>query len=336
MNHTSGGIVNIRTMYQSIIIDGNNLYNRNYHVNKNLTFIMDDGTELITGGIFGFMRSLGKLRRKYLSDHGKFYILFDNHASKANMRREVDSNYKKNRKKKPKSFYRSIELLQQILLHYDNDIVLIYRTDYEADDLVKPVIASVISEYDRILLVSDDLDWARMMGYEGRPIEWLAGGKIYNAVNFEEKYGYYPSENNIVMWKTFRGDTVDNIPVGVPGIRKEIIFKLMEDCSDIFDIMLHIDRIDYLGIWKERIKEAETRLKLNHQLVSFIGIGKEELEEFVYGCEYRPNNLKIFYDALGFNIKTFDLRVYNDLEKKKEKVKSLEDDFFKQPEIKRI
>lgn len=330
--------MDVGTKYQSILIDGNNLYERNYHVNKNLTFVMEDGTELITGGIFGFIHSLEKIRREYLSDYGKIYLIFDNHASKIRMRKEVDPDYKKHRQRKPKTFYRSIELLQQILLNYDDNCVLIYRTEYEADDLVKPVILSLISEYDRVLLVSDDMDWARMMNYGGRPIEWLSGGTIYDDKSFEEKYGYYPSENNIVMWKTFRGDKSDDIPVGVSGIRKEIIHKLMEDCTDIFDVILHLNEIPYLGIWKNKIKEAEARLRLNHQLVSFIGIGEEELEDFIYSCEYRPKNLKVYYDALGFNIEKFDKRVFNYLEnlKDREKYKGEEDDFFKQPEVKRL
>lgn len=328
--------MNTLNKYQSIIIDGNNLFARNYFVHKNLTYKMSDETELITGGIYGFIYSLNKLKRNYLSDYGKFYILFDNYNSSLRIRKEIDPNYKKNRKEKSKMYYRSIDLLQQILLNYDNNIVLVYRSEYEADDLVKPILNSIISEYDKVLLVSNDLDWARMIDFKKRYIEWLVGDKIYNNENFKEKYGYYPSEKNIILWKTFRGDDTDDIPIGVPGIRKKILLKLMNNYVDILDIMNHINEIDYLGIWKDKIIESEKRLRLNYQLVSYIKIGEDEIEKFIYSCEYRPNNLKIFYNTLGFNIETFDSRVYDYIKKEEVKNNLEEDDFFKQPEIRRI
>ncbi len=295
-------------LYKNIIIDGNNLYEKNFYKFKYLTIKLSNTVTIVTGGIYGFIRSINRIEKKYLSRNGKIYILFDNVNSKVEQRKNIDPEYKANRIKKNSLFYKSLSILQYLLINYKDNLILMYKTSYEADDLVKPII-SIIDKSETILLVSEDQDWARLINYRDRIIHWFAKKSIFTPKEYYNKYHYLPSENTITLYKTIRGDVSDNIPIGVSNILEKDLLRLISEYKDIYDLLLNINNIEYLSdIIKENFISNQARLRLNYQLISFQEINIKDLTSFIYYTKFNSKILKIIYNDLKFNINLIDSR----------------------------
>lgn len=325
--------------YDNLVIDVNNYYHKSYHVHSDLTYEVGN-KKVITGGIYGFIKSLQKFERELLKEDGHIYFLFDNPDSKYNMRQmSIDPTYKANRKKYSEPFYRGIDYLRLILMDYRDNCTIIYGTGLEADDLA-PNVIKYIDKEESTLIISEDLDWARVLGYEGKHVDLYQKKSIMNKKKFNERFNFIPTENNVILYKVIRGDTADNIPVGIPNIGTKLVEKLIGDYEDIFEVIENIDIIPYLNdTWKKRIKDNKGRLRLNHQLVSFIPVSDSYLKQFTFKSKFRPKNLLLLYKSLGFDPIKLDKRIERFTIDKNQKTPYNEgedkDSFFKVPEARR-
>ncbi len=284
--------------YKRILIDGNNLFCRNWFTFKDKLVQLDNGQTLISGPIKGTLASIKKLERLFGTEDTQIYVLWDNVNSKCQSRKEIDPDYKLLREEKKPIFYRSLNYLQFVLLYYKSNHSILFRHTFEADDLVKPLISTFPN--DEIVLCSEDLDWSRLMS---KNIDWYASNKIFSRNNFKEKYKFFPDGNNVVLFKTIRGDKSDNIPIGIPRIGMEIVIKLLNDFNDIYDLLDNYKNIDYLSDkWKTVIKENESRLRLNYQLVDFLDISAEDIEQYTFKSEYSPRILFLLLKTLGYKL----------------------------------
>lgn len=307
--------------FSKIVIDGNNLYHRNYSVFQNK----------FDQAISGFLKSIQKLQREYAGDNCQFYILFDNRISKDSQRKLIDPDYKANRKSKDEGYAKGIEILQNILLNYSNDFFIIYRHEYEADDFVYPLI-KYFKNGERILLVSMDFDWMRCIS---KDVFVLKHNDLYDVERFVNEYGFIPTVNSVVLYKTFTGDASDNIPIGVLGLKKDTILKIVSEYKNIYDFLNCYTKLEYISIeMKEKIKQAVTRLKLNYQLVSFCNINEEDFSESIYSCKFNPSTLRNFYKAMEFKISEVDKRLMNGFPEPDNKKDT--SGFFRQQKIKRM
>ncbi len=322
--------------YDNIVIDTNLLYYKNYATNLELYYTVNN-KKILTGGIYGSIRSINKLKRDYLAENGTIWCIFDNATSKQNMRQKmIDPYYKANRSKKPKSFYRSLDYLRLILMNYSDDFKVVYGTGFEADDLA-PNVLEDIHVSDTVLLVSEDLDWSRFIEYEKRPIHQLMKKEVYDSKLFNKKYNFLPTLNKIVLYKTITGDKSDNIPIGVPNIPKAKVIYLIENYDNIYDLL---ERIPYdqsiSKKWKKDFSINNARLRLNYQLVSFIPINQDYYRKFVSNSKFKPLILEKIYKSLGFNLSKIDTRVHEFILKKQfatNKYMPKRDSFFREPNL---
>jgi len=303
--------------YSKILIDGNNVYHRFYCVNNGMkTKLKGTDVQLKTGGIYGSIKYLQSID-KYLSNlsNSRVYILFDNFSTRISNRKEIDPEYKSNRERRNPAYYRGIEYLQLILLSYSNKYSLIYRSNYEADDLCKPLIETFPKD-DFILVVSDDQDWARLIDYNKRNVNWLFQREVYDKYAFNKRYGYYPSANKIILYKTIRGDTSDNIPVGLPYLPENILLQLLNDYENIYQVLNNLNDIDYLHKeWRQKFNSCKNRLMLNNDLVEYLNIPENEIFSYIYNCKFNKLALILLYNALGFKISKIDNRCVENQEK---------------------
>lgn len=302
-------------MYSKLIIDTSNVYMRAYSVGGSMTNQMEDGSVLVTGGIYNFLRMIKSLENRFLAPNGEVYFLFDNSHSGINRRKEIDPSYKSNRTKKDDDFYRSMDILQMIMLNYKDNWYCVKKSGYEADDLVYPIMLEFSNE--QILLVSNDLDWFRGISghvhvakYEKSDAMDKPDYVIYDSERFIKKMGFKPSIEAMTLYKAFRGDSSDNIPPGVPGIRTETLNSIISACRNVKELEQRIDSLDFVSsTFKQKIKENASRLFLNEKLVSYQEISFEELKEDIYRSEFHPKMLHSLYKSLGFQIGKIDPRV---------------------------
>lgn len=317
-------------VYRNILVDINNIFNKNHEKLRNMTYQVGEFV-LITGGVYGSIRSLWKLKRQYLESHpdSKMYMLFDNAKSKEGNRKLIDPSYKLNRNPKPKSFYRSLDYLRLILLNSSPQNTIVYGTGYEADDIAPYVIDSLDSS--PCLVVSEDLDWSRLIGWKGRKVHHLMKDKIFDSVRFNQNFDFEPSVEKITLYKAIRGDSTDNIPIGIRGLQKDKVIRLIEDFSTVDDMLYNVDHIEYLSpLMRDRMKESAARLRLNQSLVEFIPIKEKEVGKYTFRGRYSPRVLKVIYESLGFDIDKLDSRINRDINTNSKKG---EDDFFIQPRV---
>lgn len=283
-----------------------------------MTVSLDDKTETVTGGIYTSIKMVQRLERQYLEDEGEIYFIFDNVNSGENKRKIIDPDYKANRVAKDDSFYKSLDYFHFLLMNFKNNYVVVKRPGSEADDLVSPLIEEF--KNDKILLVSNDMDWFRGINenihvakYENK--EYI----IYTPEYFLNKFGFKASEKSICIYKAFRGDTSDNIPKGVSGIRENIIVNLINDgYLSIKEILNNLHNIDYINSsWKEKIIENKPRLLLNEKLVAYEKVSMKELSDYIFVCKFSPKILKTLYKSLNFNISSFDPRIQQFFPEKK-------------------
>lgn len=318
--------------YDILIVDIFNLYYRNHFAFKDLKHKVRNKV-IHTGGIYGSLRSLKIMVNKHLRPGGKVFIASDNFSSKVDMRKSIDPHYKANRDKQSKEFYRAIKFLLLILANYSDDFVIIQKQGVEADDFIPAIIESLPVDKEA-LMVSTDLDWARSIDYQGRKVDWMNGKEITTAKSFEKKYGFMPTEGRVILYKTIRGDRVDNIKIGVPNLPKKVLINLLE-YRDIFAVLGNLEIIDDLSdTWKKKIRENASRLKLNHQLVSFIEVSQDDLKNYTSECKFNSRALRTLYKSLGFK-DDFDPRVEQTYNKKIVK-SSKKTGFFRPPELPRV
>ena len=320
--------------YDNILIDSSNFYMRAYAVNQDLTAEFEDGTKVVTGGIWTALKMITTVETKFLKPDGKIYFLFDNYHSGENRRKLIDPDYKANRTKKDDSYYRSMDLFQTILLNYKDNFYCVKREGFEADDLVDTLVKTFPAD-EEVLLVSNDLDWFRSIGPYCHVAKYEAHEYvIYRPADFVDKFGFEPSVKNVVLYKCFRGDTSDNVPAGVPGIREKDLNRILNDYESITDLLSKVRSNQYMsdGL-KKKIAENASRLLLNEKLVSFQPLTRNELLECVYKCSFNPKILKSVYTALRFDIAKIDPRVMRFPDKNPNESKS---GFFKFDKANRI
>ena len=296
--------------YDNILIDTSNFYMRAYAVNQDLTAELEDGTKIITGGIYTALKMVASVENKFLKPDGKVYFLFDNCYSGDNRRKLIDPEYKSNRTKKDDGFYRSIDIFQTLLLNYKDNFRCVKCEGYEADDLVESLVKT-FPEDEETLLVSNDMDWFRSITAYCHVAKYeMRDYVVYKPVDFTDKFGFEPSVKNIVLYKAFRGDTSDNIPAGVPGIREKDLTRLILDYDSMTDLLSKITGNQYIspGL-KQKILSNSSRLMLNEKLVSFQVMGEQQILDSIYRCKFNAKILHSLYKSLNFQISKIDPRV---------------------------
>jgi 5'-3' exonuclease len=329
-------------LYDAILIDISNKYHAAFSTSVNLTTKLEDGSKLVTGGIYTTIKGIQKLRRERLVPGGQVFYLCDSGLRSSQgtldetpmmLRRNIDPEYKANRKPHPDpSFYRGLEIAISILLNlYDRSYVV--RCDgYEADDLVPVTIRRYTPDNAHVLLVSTDTDWCRALSDS---VDVLRGDKLVNVKSFTEDYGFSPQGCGLQIYKSFRGDS-DNVPKGVEGIREKDLVRLINDYPSIDDVRDKLDDIEFLSTtWKNTIKERWPRILLNYRLIDFLPMDDATFDAGLHVCSFKPRSLRAQYDALGFDVDKLDARVASE-DYARVISDSKSSGFFIRPRVKRL
>lgn len=208
-----------------------------------------------TGGMVGFLRSLGYLTRTL--DPTRVVCVFDGQGSSVN-RKNINADYKANRNIKritnweifddKDDEYASMTMQMKRLVEYLHclPLSLISMDKVEADDIIS-FIAQTYSKHGRkATIVSSDKDFLQIID-ENIQVYSPIKKKIYTKENVKEELGVVP-ENYLIV-KSLLGDSSDNLS-GIKGLGLKTLLKefnrLLDDPTSTLDYIY---------------EESESRLK---------------------------------------------------------------------------
>lgn len=296
------------------------VYNMWYRVMwKNDEVVKIDNKMTPVKGICKFFELLNHYVSKYGTKDCKIYYLFDNaKTSLLKNRKELDEEYKKNRKIQPDYFYSGLDMVELILKFYRDNSMIYRKRGVEADDFVLPLINTYIKEHDKVIMFSTDIDWCRALLDDNdrdiKVMQYTRNNDILDAVSFKNKYGFNPTVTNIIFWKSFYGDDSDSILPTLSNFPKQYFLDVIKKYKsmDAFINDALDDKISYLDDgWKFKINQESKRMRLNWNLISSIDLNSNELGLWKIDCQYKPNKLLIIYNTLGV-IGVFDDRIKNE------------------------
>lgn len=286
-------VVDVNNLFWRSVVDSGRMLNSEQNDNK------VEVNTLFQGIVQEALKRVKQIIDRFGYTDSQYYFLMDNPNSKINQRKILtEGQYKhaRDRKRVPEQFYKTLNIFADILKCYSDSYFVVRGEGLEADDLTFPIIKSLTFDYyNRGIVISSDLDWARNIQ---EFCEWYNWIDVYDASKFELKYGYLPLGNRIKMMKAISGDNSDSIPPGVPYIPKELTLKLIEKYNTIQDLLdnLQVDPI-IPDQWKRKIFDNSTQLKINYQLVDFILIDRP-LEDFIVKGKQNAKECRIWFNVL--------------------------------------
>jgi len=187
-----------------------------------------------TGGLVGFLRSLGFLNRTI--DPTRIICVFDGQASSSS-RKSVDPEYKANRNIKritnweifddKDDEFQSMTMQMGRLVEYLQclPLTLISIDKIEADDTISYLAQKFAGNNKKVTIVSSDKDFLQIVD-ENIEVYSPIKKKTYGKKEVQEEVGMIP-ENYLIM-KSLLGDKSDNL-TGIKGLGPKTLIKEFPD-----------------------------------------------------------------------------------------------------------
>lgn len=233
-----------------------------------------------TGGLVGFLRSLGYLTRTI--EPTRIICVFDGQGSSTN-RKSMNSDYKANRNIKritnweifddKADEYASMTMQMHRLVEYLQclPVTLISIDKVEADDIISYLAQGFASKGNKATIVSSDKDFLQIVG-ENLEVYSPIKKKTYTKKEVQEEMGMLP-ENYLIM-KALLGDDSDNLS-GVKGLGPKTLIKefpgIVEDpLFELNDIQrICEEKLQTKKIFAQILYDWD-KVKLNHEMMNLL------------------------------------------------------------------
>ncbi|MFC1865973.1 DNA polymerase I [Chloroflexota bacterium] len=234
-----------------LLIDGNSLLHRAYHVIPPLTV---SRTGEMVGAVYGFASMLLKAIAELKPTH--YAIAFDKKGP--TFRHRLYDRYKAHRPPTPPELIGQLGRVRQLVEAFN--IPIFELDEYEADDVIGSLSQQASGQGIDSVIVTGDADAMQLVSSRTSVFYPKPGGSFSDAVIYDTaavnlKYGVSPE--NIADMKALVGDKSDNIP-GVAGIGNKTTAKLIQQFGGIDHIYAHIDEVTP--------EKLQTRLRQNEDI----------------------------------------------------------------------
>jgi DNA polymerase-1 len=192
-----------------------------------------------------FLKVIKELKPTYVA------VAFD--RKEPTFRHEVFKEYKAQREKKPRELYNQIAIIKDIVDAFGVPVFEV--KGYEADDVIGTITAKVKERGIDSLIVTGDLDTLQLVDnttsvYTLR--KGMSDTVIYDPRLVKERYGLTPDQ--LIDFKTLRGDPSDNIP-GIRGIGEKTAAELIAQFGSLKALYLALKQND------QSVKQLPARLR---------------------------------------------------------------------------
>jgi DNA polymerase I len=287
------------------IIDAVNWIFRSYYAIGGITNNKGEST----GGLYGFIRSIKKLRKEFSRKEfpiENLVCVFDGPDNKKS-RKEIYADYKIHRKKAPDDLY------PQIAWAYEYcelaGIPCISVPGVEADDTIASIAKWAKEKDMEAYICTSDKDLYQMVGGSTYVLNVYKDNLVIDSEKVKELMGVEPKK--ILDLLAIMGDKADNIP-GVEGIGPKTASALLNEFETIDGIYENIDKIK--GKKQENLINDKEKAYLSKKLATLdYEIKFPQTKEFIQIKEPDNSSLVEFYKDKKFTAFLKELDIFENL-----------------------
>lgn len=294
--------------YNIVLIDGNNLAHRNYHINKDLATTIGD-QRLKTGIAFGCISSILGFSHLFTED-AKIFVVWDKGYEK---RLEIHPGYKQSRRSKDwedrDDFLAQRRLFKKLIPMMG--LYQAYKDGEEADDVIGTLSKLKNDKKNRIVIITGDHDMFQLINervHVYRPS--TKGAKLYNEKEYIKEFQIVPIQ--IIDIMSLMGDKGDDVP-GIDGIGPKNAFKIIIANPNLINEVKTGMMPKVKGVsekFEEKILNGLENIKLANKLVTidrnikkvtFVN-QKKDMDRFEEACEtlkFRTFLLEKNWETIG-------------------------------------
>ena len=246
-----------------LLIDGHALAFRQFYALERTNMKTSSGTP--TWAVFGFFKAIFDLLKNRTLQPDAICVAFD--VSHQTFRVDKFSEYKANREAMPDSMRSQMELIYEGLDAFN--IPIYTKEGFEADDVIGTISARACELGLNILILTGDQDSFQLIDREGCVKVVIPSKGELSVFGWDEVYnklGVYPDQ--VVDYKSLRGDTSDNIP-GVKGIGEKTAVKLLAKFGHLDNIIKNLDSIEEKNIYRCLANDLDMA-KLSYELATIV------------------------------------------------------------------
>lgn len=260
-----------RQTYQKLLIDGSHLMHRATYSYGGLSYIDENGEEIFTGSVFGFLKILVKVWRQYAQQDSQLVICWEGGykhrtalypAYKAN-RYPVPANEEEREEQQESKakFFSQMDLLREVanLAGWAQA----RASGYEADDTLATLARSYSEKGETVAIYSGDRDMHQCVSDLVHIVSAQPGGGskpdfIWTPEKVLEEWSVPPSR--VAEAKALAGDSGDNIP-GCPGCGVGWAAKLLNSAESLDRLFLIASVRTLSGVYQNKPWKSEGMTK---------------------------------------------------------------------------
>ena len=200
-----------------------------------------------TNATYGFISFMMKLLKR----HQPKYLAVALDAGRETFRNQMFVEYKGNRRQAPADLVLQLPDIRRVLDALN--VVALELENYEADDLIGTVCATLCDDNCEVIVVSSDKDLMQLVTEKVSLLDsvkdrWIGTREVI------ARFGVEPERVPEVLG--LMGDAVDNIP-GVKGVGQTTAIALMKQFRDLDELYGNLDRLQQSNLrGSARLREA--------------------------------------------------------------------------------
>lgn len=275
----------MKTLY---IVDASGYLYRSYFAIRNITNSKGESTN----ALFGFLRSVMKLRKDFNPDH--LVCIFDGpHSGKT--RETIYSDYKAHRAETPKDLGYQIDWARKACELMGIPYLVV--PEVEADDTMGSVAVWAAEHGITVYLCTSDKDLYQFVNDKILILNTFKENQILGPKEVEDNFGVPPEK--MIDLLAMMGDTSDNVP-GLPGIGPKTAAALLKEHGTLDYILDHPEVVS--GKKRETIEQFADQARLSRKLVTIdTEVDFPKKFDFFAIKPFELDPLKKFYAEMNFN-----------------------------------
>lgn len=246
-----------------------------------------------TGALFGFIRSIQKLRKDFSPEY--LVCVFDGPENKKS-RQAIYAEYKSHRQGAPEDLFPQFELAEKWCKAAG--IPTLCLEGIEADDAMAAIALWAAKLDCTSYLCTSDKDMAQLVNDQIFLLHAHKDNMLVNAAKVQELFGVRPDQ--MLDYLAIVGDASDNIP-GLPGFGPKTAASLLETFGTLDYILAHPEEIK--GEKKQQILRDEKKTALMSRQLASLHIDAPVPKKLEFYKLQDPNfeMLRTFYHKMRFH-----------------------------------